>query len=259
MKKKLLLTVLALGMIHCHSPSKNRLAATDGPTRVSTTSSIVNTIYNTELKDGEWTATMGPLNRQHGGIVCDNVDTKFKSGDYALWFVAPSDVMPELGIQPCGPNKHGGEPSCVENWQLCGRKLKVHCKPGSRWCGTPGQPSLLSDYNAARIPVNNYVPDYYVQKTSEALGSSPLVPDSVVLYITDFCPSEHSHNKASGHCQKAQLDLSTAAFLLLSQQNAQGYIDSQLELETELLPVNDETPAGPQYSTAPNPPQTSVP
>lgn len=271
MKNQLLLTFLAISLLHCHSSETSRMTASQSSLSMDATSSIVNTTYNTWEKDGRWEATMGPLNPRKGGIVCDNVDEKFRTGDYALWFVAPSDVMPELGLKRCGPNPHGGEPSCVENWQLCGRKLKVQCKAGSRWCGTPGQPSLLSDYNAARIPVNNYVPDYYVKQTSLALGSSPVVPDSVVLYITDFCPSAHSHNQASGHCQKPQLDLSTAAFLLLSQQNAQGYIDSQLDLEVTLLSEDDQTPAGPQYPGAlpqiqskqdtsePNQSQTSVP
>jgi hypothetical protein len=261
MKHQLLLALLAVSMFHCHSTPASRVAVKDAPTPafVATGSSIVNTTYNTWEKDGRWESTMGPLNPKKGGIVCDNVDEKYRSGDYALWFVAPSDVMPELGLKRCGPNKHGGEPSCVENWQLCGRKLKVQCKPGSRWCGIPGQPSLLSDFNASRIPVNNYVPDYYVQATRDALGASPLVPDAVVLYITDFCPAAHSHNQASGHCQKPQLDLSTAAFLLLSQQNAQGYIDSQLELEAELLPEGDTTPAGPLYPSGPNQSQTSAP
>jgi hypothetical protein len=107
--------------------------------------------------------------------------------------------------------------------------------------------------------VNNYVPDYYVKATTEALGAAPPVPKAVVLYITDFCPAAHSENQASGHCQKAQLDLATSAFLLLSQQNAQGYIDSQLDLEVELLPEDDSTPAGPVYSSGPNQSQTSVP
>lgn len=254
MKTHLLLTLLAAFTAHCHSSESSRTASTSAPILVETTSSIVNTTYNTWQKDGRWEATMGPLNPHKGGIVCDNVDTRFREADYALWFVAPSDVIPELGLQRCGPNPHGGEPSCVENWQLCGRKLRVQCKVGSRWCATPGMASLLSDFNADRIPINNYVPDYYVQKTSAALGSSPLAPDSVVLYITDFCPSAHSSNQSSGHCQKPQLDLSTAAFLLLSQQNAQGYIDSQLDLLVELLPEGDPTPAGPQYPNAPNRP-----
>lgn len=261
MKPLLLLTFLAATSFHCHSQSTSRVAIADIPKSapLSATSSIVNTTYNTWEKDGRWEASMGPLNPKKGGIVCDNVDEKFRTGDYALWFVAPSDVMPELGLKRCGPNVHGGEPSCVENWQLCGRKLKVSCKVGSRWCGTPGKPSLLADYNAARIPVNNYVPDYYVKATTEALGAAPPVPEAVVLYITDFCPAAHSENQASGHCQKPQLDLATSAFLLLSQQNAQGYIDSQLDLEVELLPEDDNTPAGPLYSSGPNQSQTSVP
>ncbi|HYX33481.1 MAG TPA: hypothetical protein VE954_10235 [Oligoflexus sp.] len=223
MTRYLLLALLAVGPASCHVPETSRISSNVEPILVETTSSIVNTTYNTWEKDRRWEATMGPLNPQKGGIVCDQVDAKFRTSEYALWFVAPSDVIAELGLKRCGPNPHGGEPSCVENWQLCGRKLKVQCKVGSRWCATPGQPSLRSDFSADRRPVNNYVPDYYVQETRSVLGAAPATPESIVLYITDFCPAAHSSNQVSGHCQKPQLDLSTAAFLLLSQQNAQGY------------------------------------
>jgi hypothetical protein len=98
-----------------------------------------------------------------------------------------------------------------------------------------------------------------VKKTTEALGAAPTVRDAVVLYISDFCPAAHSQNQASGHCQKPQLDLATSAFLLLSQQNAQDYIDSQLDLEVELLPEDDSTPTGLLYTSGPNQSQTSAP
>lgn len=216
--------------------------------------SIVNTTFNTWWKDGSWESTMGPLTSFDGGIACDHKAKqlgharKFREGDYAIWFVAPSDTLNQLGLSRCGPNPFGGEPSCHENWDLCGRKIRVTCRDDNPWCAPPGSTSLLADINRGRVPQNNYIPEYYRQKTQEEVGRQPSVPRSIVLYITDFCPQNHSHNIPTGQCQGPQLDISTSAFLLFGKQNAQGYIDSNLEFDVELLAENDSSPAGPEWS-----------
>lgn len=221
--------------------------------------SVINTTYNTTFENGRWKATMGPLTDFFGGLACDHRASeegdaeKYRKGDYAVWFIAPSDAMDMLGLKHCSTNPYGGEPSCVENWNLCGRKMRLRCKAGSTWCANPGSQSLLADINSGRKPRNNYIPDYYVQRTQERVGPRPSVPHSVVLYITDFCPKEHSENKKGGQCQGPQVDVSTPAFLLLAKQNQQGYIDANVEYEVEMMDEGDRTPAGPEWSASPAP------
>jgi hypothetical protein len=241
------LSCLLLGL------SLSPLPASTLEERVQVKTSIINTTFNTFPSDSGWEATMGPLTKNFGGIACDNVAAqqgdpqKFRRGDYAVWFVAPSDNIPQVGLKRCGPNPYGGEPSCVENWSFCGRKMRITCKPGSRWCAPVGGQTLLGDMIGGKRPLNNYIPEYYVDKTKLSVGAAARVPRSVVLYITDFCPANHSENTKTNQCQTPQLDISTSAFLMLAQQNAQGYIDSGLELDAHLLPEGDPSPAGPEY------------
>ncbi len=215
--------------------------------------SIINTTYNTYYQNGRWEATMGPLTPFDYGIVCDNIafsegnPRKYREGDYAIWFVAPSDAIKSLGLQSCDLNKNGGEPSCVENWQLCGRKLRVSCRSDSPWCNRPGQTSLLAEMNRGRLIRNNYIPSYYQDLTSKAVGMTPNAPKSVVLYITDFCPLQHSENSRSGHCQGPQLDVSTSAFLLMAKANDDGWIDGGLSYDVSLLPQWDDSRPGPEW------------
>ncbi len=215
--------------------------------------SIVNTTYNTYYKNGRWEATMGPLTPYQYGIVCDNVaiaqgqPNKYREGDYALWFVAPCDGLASLGLKSCGANKNGGEPSCVENWQLCGRKVRIQCRSDSPWCNTIGSPTLLAELNQGRQLRNNYIPWYYQDLTTRYVGRTPSTPKSIVLYITDFCPAQHSENKATGHCQGMQLDVSTSAFLLLGRANEQGWIDTGLKYDVRLLPEGDASQPGPEW------------
>lgn len=217
--------------------------------------SIINTTFNTWWKDGRWESDMGPLTTFEGGLACDHkardegFARKYREGDYAVWFVAPSDLMNKLGLQRCGPNAHGGEPSCYENWDFCGRKLRLTCKPGHPGCAEPGSPSLLAEMNKGRVPQNNYIPEIYRQKAQERVGHEPSTPRSIVLYVTDFCPQGHSQNIPSGHCQGPQVDVSASAFLLLAKQNAQGFIDGNLEYNVELLDQYDPTPAGPEWTS----------
>jgi hypothetical protein len=219
--------------------------------------SIVNTNFNTWWKDGRWESDMGPLTTFEGGLACDHRareqgnPRKYREGDYAVWFVAPSDLLDQLGLKRCGPNAHGGEPSCYENWDFCGRKLRLSCKEGHPGCAGPGSPSLLAEMNRGRVPVNNYIPEIYRQKTQERVGHQPSTPRSIVLYITDFCPQNHSMNIPTGHCQGPQVDVSASAFLLFGKQNAQGYIDGNLEYQVELLDEHDPTPAGPEWGASP--------
>jgi hypothetical protein len=72
------------------------------------------------------------------------------------------------------------------------------------------------------------------------------VPEEIVLYITDFCPKNHSANQSSGHCQGPQLDISASAFLLLGRR-VNGYIDSRLDYSVELLEEDDPTYVGPHW------------
>ena len=110
--------------------------------------------------------------------------------------------------------------------------------------------TLLNEMVTGKRPINNYLPEYYVEKTKSAVGAAA-VPKSVVLYITDFCPAAHSDNLKTAQCQTPQLDIATSAFLVLARQNQQGYIDSGLDLELELLPEGDQSPAGPEYVSGP--------
>ena len=217
--------------------------------------SVINTTYNTSYKEGRWTATMGPLTDFFGGLACDHRAMEkgdgdlYRKGDYAVWFIAPSDAIQMLGLKHCGPNPYGGEPSCQENWDFCGRKIRLSCQQGNAYCASPGSPSLLADINSGRGPKNNYIPDYYVQRTVERVGTHPSVPQSVILYITDFCPKDHSENSKSGNCQGPQVDVSTPAFLLLARQS-NGYINGDVPYQVELLDAGDQTPAGPQWTAS---------
>ena len=210
--------------------------------------SIINTTDNTWYDKGGWASTMGPLSRNYGGMVCDNVDYKrFRTGAPALWFVAPSDLLDQFGVKYCGYNQGGIEPVCRENWNLCGRKIRIWCNGQNGWCAKPGEPSLLSQINSGHRPVNNYLPDYYIQQTTSWVGSFPSVPRSVVLIITDFCPRDHTENRKTGNCQSPQFDVSTAAFLLMGKMNDQGYINSNLDFYGAMLPENDQSSPGPEW------------
>ena len=210
--------------------------------------SIVNTTYNTYYDQGRWVSSMGPLNSRHGGLVCDNVDgQRFRNGSAKLWFVAPSDSLAQFGVKYCGSNTNGHEPACQDNWYLCGRKIRIRCNSQSEWCNKPGNSSLLSDMNSGRHPVNNYLPDYYVQETSSWVGKYVTTPRSIVLVISDFCPKDHSDNRRTGNCQSPQFDISTAAFLLLGRMNDQGYINTSLDYTGELLSEYDQSSPGPEW------------
>ena len=143
----------------------------------------------------------------------------------------------------CGGNPNGDEPSCKENWHLCGRKIRIRCAGGADGCAN-GDRSLLAMINNGEYVANNYIPDYYIQATSDKVGKKPRPAKSVVLIITDFCPKNHSRNRQYSQCQKPQLDISTSAFLLLAGKNNQGFIKG-LKLASELLPVGDRTSPGP--------------
>lgn len=215
------------------------------PTRV-VTMSIVNTTGNTFVENGEWQSTMGPLNTERGGLACDNTvsDMKFHNGEYRIWHLAPSDSIAAFGIKKCAKGTNG-EPSCSENWGLCGRKVRVTCL-NSKYCGEVGGSSLVSQINNGNPPTNNYLPKHFVDELTQRLGKNPNVADSVVLYITDFCPARHSLNMRKGQCQKPQVDISTSAFLLLGKTDEQGYINTNMKVSVELLDANDPTPVGPR-------------
>jgi len=208
---------------------------------------IVNTTGNTYKADGKWLSTDGPLSNRPGGLACDNTvnDKRFHSGEYRYWHVAPSDATALLGMRKCAKSANG-EPGCSENWHLCGRKVKVRCLD-YEFCNLGGGPSLLSRINNNEHPVNNYIPKVFVDELSLLLGQHPKAATSVVLYITDFCPSAHSGNKLRRQCQRPQVDVSTSAFLLMGRTNEEGYIDTNLEVSVELLDADDPTPAGPLY------------
>lgn len=212
--------------------------------------SIVNTTDNTFLKNGSWQSSMGALTKAKGGLACDNIapDMKFHRDDYRLWYVAPSDAEGFLGMKKCSPNKYSNksEPSCFENWDLCGRKVRVKCLD-TEFCGNLGEPSLASKINANAAPVNNYVPEIILTELSKTLGKHPKTAESVVLYITDFCPAEHSNNVRSNQCKRQQIDISTSAFLVLGKANDAGYINTSVDVSVELLDADDPTPAGPEY------------
>ncbi len=209
--------------------------------------SIVNTTDNTYKKSGKWFSNMGPLTTRRGGLACDNTvrDMKFHQGDFQHWYLAPSDSISILGMKKCAKTGRG-EPSCSENWNLCGRKVRVACL-ASTYCGTAGEPSLVSKINNNTPPTNNYLPDYFVKELTAKYGQNPKIPKSIVLYITDFCPANHSNNIKNDQCQGPQVDLSTSAFLLMGKMNRQGYINSNTNVSMELLPENDPTPVGPEY------------
>lgn len=211
--------------------------------------SIVNTTDNTFLKNGTWQSSMGALSSYKGGLACDNVapDMRFHKGDYRLWYLAPSDSNGFLGMKKCSPNIYGknSEPSCFENWDLCGRKVRVKCLD-TEFCGKSGDQSLVSKINARTPPVNNYLPNVIAEELSKVVGREPKTAGSIVLYITDFCPADHSYNIKNGQCQRPQVDIATSAFLMMGKTNAQGYINTNLDVSVELLEPNDATPVGPE-------------
>lgn len=209
--------------------------------------SIVNTTDNTYREDGKWHSKAGPLTAHSGGLACDNTvsDMRYHSGEYFHWHIAPSDSAALLGMSKCAKNANG-EPSCSENWQLCGRKVRVRCLDGE-FCGQSGEASLLSQINHRMPPINNYLPSVFVDELTRAVGKHPRAAPSVVLYITDFCPAAHSINKRNRQCQGPQVDISTSAFLLMGKTNAQGYINTNVKVSVELLDADDPTPAGPEY------------
>lgn len=212
--------------------------------------SIVNTNENTYLNNGVWESTMGPLSTSRGGLACDNVapDMRYHTGDYKLWYLAPSDAEKFLNMKKCSPNTQGkrSEPSCYQNWDLCGRKVRVKCLD-TEFCGKRGELSLASNIEAGMPIVNNYLPMVFVKELSQLLGAKSKAPDSIVLYITDFCPADHSNNIKLNQCQRPQVDISTSAFLLLGKANKAGYINTGLDVSVELLPPDDATAVGPEY------------
>lgn len=234
--------------IDSHSPLMG-VSAQGGPYPTS----IVNTRANVTQSENGWISDMGPLNPAFGGIACDNKAgaegdwQRYRRGDALLWFIAPSDTMQEFGLKLCGPNKHGHEPTCEENYQLCGRKIRVRCSPGSPWCARAGEETLLSQISRGEVPVNNDAPDYYVNETRRAVGEGAKVPTSIVLVINDFCPKGHTVNIRNGACQVPQLDISTSTYLMLGVENAQGYTHTDLGLNAELLAPDDQSSLGPEY------------
>lgn len=209
--------------------------------------SIINTTDNTFFANGKWQSTMGALTTERGGLACDNTvnDMRFHQGDYRHWYVAPSDSTKLPGMKKCSKDSRS-EPSCIENWNLCGRKVRVKCLD-DEFCGQSGEPSLIAQINHHNPPTNNYLPGVIVKELTQTLGKSPKVAKSVVLYITDFCPAEHSNNKKNRQCQRAQVDVSTSAFLMMGKMNPQGYINTNVDVSVELLDAKDPTPAGPEY------------
>jgi hypothetical protein len=208
---------------------------------------IVNSTDNTYKKNGSWRSTMGPLSNRKYGLACDNTvrDMRYHTGEYSHWFIAPSDSFTALGMKKCKKSSNG-EPGCSENWSMCGRKVRVNCND-STWCGRAGEETLVSQINRSVPPVNKYLPAVFVEELSMKLGSAPKVPKSIVLYITDFCPADHSSNIKNGQCQGPQVDISTSAFLLMGKTNKQGYINTNTSLSVELLEANDPSPIGPSY------------
>jgi len=242
-----IVVILAAITTSCSESQEGSILAADSGSTTWAKGSVINTTDNTWNDNGDWQSTMGPLNKNKYGIACDGAGSYDYRSSNQLWFVAPSDSFPKFGIKTCGANPNGGEPSCSENYSFCGRKVRVSCKSGNPWCGIPGQQSILAKIKAGSPPTNNIIPQYYIDQTANQLGSSPNVPKSVVLTIVDFCPAGHSANKASGACQGPQLDMSAAAFLLLGKENAQSYIDTNLDVNVELLTAGDSTVPGPQY------------
>jgi hypothetical protein len=225
---------------HNHRPSGNTVLT-----------SIVNTTGNTHYSNGEWHSDMGPLTTQPGGLACDNTvdDMRYHAGEYLYWHIAPSDSMATLGMATCAPNEQG-EPSCSENWHLCGRKVRVKCLD-PEYCGSRGQPSLVSMIHKKKPIQNNYIPGFFVNELTALYGKHPQVSETVVLYITDFCPSQHSVNRTNNQCQGPQVDISTFAYLMMGKPNPDGYIDTHMRVSVELLPPDDPTPVGPE-SGVPN-------
>ncbi|ATX82925.1 hypothetical protein Ga0123462_2090 [Mariprofundus ferrinatatus] len=252
MIKALLIVLLSLVISCCAgtSPAKdlqNTASGRDGADWGVIPMSVINTTDNTFIMDGKWSSTMGALTTKRFGLACDNTvsDMRFHHGDYRHWFVAPSDSPALLGMKKCSKDSQS-EPSCIENWNLCGRKVRVKCLD-DEFCGQSGEPSLIAQINDNNPPTNNYLPGGIVEDLTQALGKRPKVAKSVVLYITDFCPAEHSNNIKSRQCQRAQVDVSTPAFLLMGKTNPQGYINANVEVSVELLDSKDPTPVGPEY------------
>jgi hypothetical protein len=162
-----------------------------------------------------------------------------------FWHVAPSDTTKILGVNKCAKNATG-EPKCSENWSLCGRKIRITCLD-SRFCANMEKDSLLKRINDKAGIANNYIPEFFVEEMTKKFGANPKIPKSIVLYITDFCPAEHSKNKKNGTCQGPQVDMSTSAFLMMGKVNHENFIDSNTPVSMEMLAPGDTTPAGPEF------------
>ncbi|PJA31771.1 MAG: hypothetical protein CO187_07565 [Zetaproteobacteria bacterium CG_4_9_14_3_um_filter_53_7] len=252
MIKPLLIALLSLVISGCAttSPTKglqNAISGKDGADWGMMPMSIVNSTDNTYFADGKWQSTMGAMTTKRFGLACDNTvkDMRLHQGDYRHWFVAPSDSTRLSGMKKCSKDSQS-EPGCSENWNLCGRKVRVTCLD-DEFCGESGETSLIAQINNHKPPTNNYLPGVIVKELTRTLGKSPKVAKSVVLYITDFCPAAHSNNKKRKQCQRAQVDVSTAAFLMMGKKNRQGYINTNVDVSVELLDSKDPTPVGPEY------------
>ena len=224
--------------------------------------SIVNTTDNTWKSGKSWTANMGPLKPGFGGIACDNVDAnRFRSGEAAVWFVAPSDSLMAnlLGDSNVYCQSPGfGEPRCQKLESYCGRKIKVTCDEqgssdsyGQSWCAKPGvDNNIYGDYSKLNAG-SNYIPEIYRSLTASSVGGNSAAAKGaryVVVMITDFCPKYHTLNQKTGQCQGPQIDLSTPAFLMMGKVN-NGYIDSSnfIHYNLEFLPEGSSEALGPHF------------
>lgn len=185
---------------------------------------------------------MGVRNPGIHGIACrkysQQAGVNFDSGKAFVFYVAPSDA---LFKKVCARNPYGGEPSCAEIADECGKRIEITCNDPVH-CTQPGEKSLFSKMYAEGFRdaknqnsidsmndlANILLTKYQSKFPNKAALANVKTPKSIVLVINDFCPQLHSAN--AGNCAGPHLDVSNAAYLLYGKANAQGYISPNVNV-----------------------------
>lgn len=176
----------------------------------------------------------------------------FQGENEFVFYVAPSDSF--FGKE-CKPNPWGGDPTCEEIKDYCGKRIELTCNDPKK-CGAPGELSMFSQMAATKwrdAKGQNSEDSYqdlvkYFQNRKMDINQIK-VPRSIVLVINDFCPKNHKDN--SGHCASPHVDVSNAAYLLYgkvdrSSNPSNNYIDPNVNVQVRF--INDKTtPLGPRF------------
>jgi hypothetical protein len=187
------------------------------------------------------------------GIACrkfaGQAGVNFDSGKEFVFYVAPSDAF--FG-KTCAKNPYGGEPTCHEVADQCGKRVEISCNDPEN-CTRPGERSMFSKIIAGEFrdakgqnstdSVNDLANILKSHYAGLDINNIP-TPKSIVLVVNDFCPKNHSKN--GGHCSGPHLDISNAAYLLYGKANAQNYISPNVKVNY-IFHDNKTTELGPKW------------